>query len=96
MADLELNQIKVKEEGQALEQSIDLMRNRRKMAYFCLYTTFFIAILLVLTLVISPNLLLNYIKIENTLTTLILGWFSIVGLYFGASSLAEIFGNKIK
>lgn len=85
----------IKAEADIVEQK-DLMKNRRTMAYYCLYTTILIAALLGLTLVIKPDLLSSYNKIESTLTTLILGWFSIIGLYFGASSIAEIFGNKIK
>lgn len=96
MADFDLNDnIETKEEVEVMEHR-DLMKNRRKMAYYCLYITIVIAILLALVLIIEPNILVNYNKIENTLTTLILGWFGIIALYFGASSLAEIFGNKIK
>lgn len=87
--------IDTKEELQ-FNQEIDLMKNRRKMAYWCLYTTMALAVLMIIALVFKPDLLVNYTKIEGTLGTLILGWFSIIGLYFGASSLAEIFGNKIK
>ena len=74
----------------------DLMKNRRKMAYWCLYTTITLAVLMLIALVFKPDLLNNYTKIEGTIGTLLLGWFGIISLYFGASTLAEIFGNKIK
>lgn len=87
--------VDTKEEIQ-FTQEIDLLKNRRIMAYWCLYTTMILAVLMLIALVFKPDLLSNYTKIEGTIGTLVLGWFGIIALYFGASSLAEIFGNKIK
>lgn len=96
MTDFDLKDgVDTKEEIQ-FTQEIDLMKNRRKMAYWCLYTTTILAVLMLIALVFTPDLLNNYTKIEGTISTLLLGWFSIITLYFGASTLAEIFGNKIK
>jgi hypothetical protein len=83
-------------DGVVSKETVDLMKNRRKMAYCCLYTTIVLASLMLIALVFRPDLLLNYSKIESTIGTLILGWFSIIGLYFGASTVAEIFANKVK
>lgn len=79
-----------------VEEKEDLMKNRRRMAYFSLYTITFIIILLVLFLVIKPSILESFSRIESIVTTIVLGYFTIIGLYFGANSVAEIFGNKIK
>ena len=91
-----LPELKETEEEQLMEQNIDLMKNRRKMAYYCLYTTIGVFIVIALALLFKPSVLDSYNKVEGTLSTLILGWFSIIALYFGASSLSEIFGNKVK
>jgi hypothetical protein len=96
MAEFNLkDDIETKEEAE-FKSNVDLMHNRRKMAYFSLYATALSAILLVVALIVKPELLVNYPKIETTVGTIILGWFSVIALYFGASSLAEVFGNKIK
>lgn len=96
MSSFNLNDgIETKEEIQ-FTQELDLMKNRRRMAYWCLYTTMILAVLMLIALVFKPDLLSNYTKIEGTIGTLVLGWFSIIALYFGASTLAEVFGNKIK
>jgi ABC-type multidrug transport system fused ATPase/permease subunit len=96
MVDFNLNDnIQTKEEAE-FAQNVDLMKNRRRMAYFSLFATAICAILLILALIIHPQLLDNYPKAEGTLGTIILGWFSVIALYFGAASLAEVFGNKIK
>lgn len=87
--------VDTKEEIQ-FTQEVDLMKNRRKMAYWCLYTTMLLAVLMLIALVFNPELLNNYTKIEGTISTLILGWFGIIALYFGASTLSEVFANKIK
>lgn len=79
-----------------VEEKEDLMKNRRRMAYFSLYTITFIIVLLVLFLVIKPSILESFSRIESIVTTIVLGYFTIIGLYFGANSVAEIFGNKIK
>lgn len=83
-------------EEQIVEEKEDLMKNRRRMAYFSLYTITFIIVLLVLFLVIKPTILESFSRIESIVTTIVLGYFTIIGLYFGANSVAEIFGNKIK
>ena len=96
MTDFNLKDRIVTREEAEFKANGDLMRNRRTMAYWCLYTTMILGVLILLALVIHPSLLDNYSKVEGTIGTLVLGWFSIIGLYFGASTLAEVFGNKIK
>jgi hypothetical protein len=78
------------------EQNVDLMKNRRKMTFFSLYAITLVATVLMGILVFKPEILVNYIKIESTVSTIVLGWFSVIALYFGAASLADIFGNKTK
>jgi hypothetical protein len=96
MGDFNLkDNVETKEEAEFLEQE-DLMKNRRRMAYFSLYSSAVVAILLAIAIVFKPDLLNSYPKIEGTLGTIILGWFGIVALYFGAASLSEVFANKIK
>jgi hypothetical protein len=96
MAEFNLkDNIETKEEAE-FAQNADIMKNRRRMAYFSLFATAVCALLLVLALVFHPQLLDNYPKAEGTLGTIILGWYSVIALYFGAASLAEVFGNKIK
>ena len=77
-------------------QEVDKWKNRRTMAYYSLYSVTAVIVVLALTWIFHPSSLDSYQKIENTVTTVILGWFSIIALYFGASSLADIFGNKVK
>lgn len=96
MEEFNLKDLIVTKEEAEFEEQVDLMKNRRFMAYFSLYTITTLAILLVLFLVAKPDVLNGFNKIESILTTIVLGFFSIIGLYFGANSLAEIFGNKIK
>lgn len=89
------NGINTKEEVE-VTQEVDKWKNRRKMAYFSLYGTAIVIGVLALLWLVHPTSLDTYPKIESTVTTIILGWFSIIALYFGASSLADIFGNKVK
>lgn len=74
----------------------DLMKNRRKMAFYSLYATSIVAVLLLIFLVLRPEILNNFPKIESLITTIVFGWFSVIGLYFGAVSFAEAFSSKIK
>lgn len=96
MTDFNLEDLVVTKEELEITANIDLMKNRRRMAYWCLYTTMILASLMLIALIFKPDLLNNYTKIEGTIGALVLGWFSIIALYFGASTLAEVFGNKIK
>lgn len=96
MTDFNLKDDVDTQEELKFEQEVDLMKNRRKMAYLCLYTTVILGALMLIALVVRPDLLSNYSKIEDTIGTLVLGWYSIIALYFGASTLAEVFGNKTK
>ena len=96
MSEFNLKDRIVTREEADYKANVDLMKNRRTMAYWCLYTTMILAVLILLALVIRPSLLDNYSKVEGTIGGLVLGWFSIIGLYFGASTVAEIFANKVK
>ena len=96
MSDFNLKDRIITREEADYTANVDLMKNRRTMAYWCLYTTMILGVLILLALVLRPSLLDNFSKVESTIGALVLGWFSIIALYFGASTLSEVFGNKIK
>lgn len=89
------DKVETKEEAE-FKQDLDRWKNRRRMAYFSLYSASGVLIFLAILMLFFPNILSFYKNIESTVITIILGWFSLVALYFGATTLAETFGNKIK
>lgn len=78
------------------KQDVDLWKNRRKMAYHCLYMSMLLLVFLLGMLVWQPSILDNLNKIESLASTIVLGFFGVIALYFGANTLSEIFANKIK
>lgn len=87
--------VETKEEAE-FKQDVDKWKTRRRMAYFSLYSASGVLLFLAILLIFFPNVLKFYSNIESTVITIVLGWFSLVALYFGATTLAETFGGKIK
>ena len=96
MENFNLNDLIATKEELEFTENKDLMKNRRFMAYFSLFTVATMALILVIFLVVTPTILNSFSKIESILSTIVLGFFSVIALYFGANSLSEVFGNKIK
>jgi uncharacterized membrane protein len=96
MEEFNLNDLVETKEEAEFKENKDLMKNRRWMAYFSLIAITVFALFLIIALFFAPQVLDLFGKVEDMLGTIVLGFFGIIALYFGANSLVEVLANKPK